>query len=228
MMLMSDSFHRLLHPGNRRRCRKIDQILIREEEDEDEEEDILNGEVMELFTFDMDIVALWNDKSKKEAGRESDSDAGSRRSAMAKIPRTRRISARKKGDGVASDEMSETESGFFGAMGVTGVNHGTFGVESEGGKPSKLVLPTGPALYNANVWTSEDMKTIRQLYSDGLFFQKFNSGLQAFYSKDWEHAQQCFAVILERFEDGPSRYFMNQIEKHGGKPPIDFNGYGTA
>lgn len=29
-MLMSDSFHKLLHPNNRRRCRKIDQILIRE------------------------------------------------------------------------------------------------------------------------------------------------------------------------------------------------------
>jgi len=230
-MLMSDSFHRLLHPSNRRRCRKIDQILIREdEEDDDEEDDTLNGEIMELFTFDMDIVALWNEKSKKESGRESDSasDAGSRRAAMAKMPRVRRISARKKVEGIASDEMSETESGFFGQLGVGGANHGMLGVESEGGKPSKLVLPTGPALYNANVWTSEDMRTIRQLYSDGLFFQKFMSGLQSFYSKDWEHARQCFAVILERFEDGPSRYFMNQIEKHNGKPPKDFIGYGTA
>ena len=229
-MLMSDSFHRLLHPGNRRRCRKIDQILIREDEEDDEEDDILNGDVMELFTFDMDIVALWNDKAKKDTGRESDSasDAGSRSTTMAKVPRARRISGRKKGDGTTSDEMSETESVFYGSLAVGGANHGTLGVESEGGKPSKLVLPTSSSLYNANVWTSEDMRTIRQLYSDGLFFQKFNSGLQAFYSKDWEHAQQCFAVILERFEDGPSRYFMNQIEKHNGKPPRDFIGYGTA
>ena len=62
-MLMSDSFHRLLHPGNRRRCRKIDQILIREEED-DAEDDILNGDIIELFTFDMNIEALWDERRK--------------------------------------------------------------------------------------------------------------------------------------------------------------------
>ena len=49
-----------------------------------------------------------------------------------------------------------------------------------------LVLPTGPALYNANVWTSDDVRTMQQLYSDGMFFQNFMSGLQSYYTKDWE------------------------------------------
>jgi hypothetical protein len=122
------------------------------------------------------------------------------------------------GGGPGSDELDL--SGFL--------NPPTLAEEPHDGRPPKLVLPSGPALYNTNVWTSEDMRTIRQLYSDGLFFQKFMSGLQSFYAKDWEHSKNCFAVILERFEDGPSRYFMNQIERYNGKPPRDFPGYGTA
>jgi hypothetical protein len=51
------------------------------------------------------------------------------------------------------------------------------------GRTMKLIRPTGPALYNENVWTIEDMRTMRYLYSDGLFFQIFMSGLQSFYAK---------------------------------------------
>lgn len=225
-MLMSDSFHRLLHPSNRRRCRKVDQILIREDDDDDD--GYVNGDNMELFTFDMDIEALWADNMKKES--DSISDSGSRRSNLRRITRGRRISVRlgmagQKLDATldAADEVSQ--NGFSGPpMSQSDMGGG----DGEDCKPANLVLPTGPALYNANVWTSEDMRTMRQLYSDGLFFQKFTSGLQSFYGKDWDHASQCFSVILHRFEDGPSRYFMNQIEKHNGKPPRDFLGYGLA
>jgi hypothetical protein len=90
----------------------------------------------------------------------------------------------------------------------------------------ELTLPTGPTLYNANVWLSEDMRKIRELFSDGLFFQKFNSGLQSYYARDWEHAKQCFQTILERFDDGPSRYFLKCIEDNNGVPPRHFPGYG--
>jgi hypothetical protein len=92
----------------------------------------------------------------------------------------------------------------------------------------ELVLPTGPALYNANVWLSDDMRRIRQLYSDGLFFQKFNSGFLAYYSKDWETAALCFQTVLERFDDGPSRYFLKCINDHKGVPPREFKPYSIA
>ena len=91
-----------------------------------------------------------------------------------------------------------------------------------------LILPTGPTLYNANVWLSEDMRKIRELFSDGLFFQKFNSGLQSYYARDWEHAKQCFQTILERFDDGPSRYFLKCIQDNNGVPPRHFPAYGSA
>jgi len=235
-MLMSDSFHRLLHPSNRRRCRKIDQILIREDED-DSEEDILNGEIIELFTFDMNIDALWDERrralrsAKSDTGRDSDSmsESGSKRGGLGMLPRGRRNSVRLGKNAMkemASEEMSEHY-----ALAVGGSQRDlnlNLTKDGETVAALKLVLPTGQALYNANVWTNEEMRTLRQLYSDGLFFQTFSSGLQSFYSKDWDHARQCFSTILERFEDGPSRYFLNQIENNNGRPPRDFLGYGTA
>lgn len=233
-MLMSDSFHRLLHPSNRRRCRKVDQILIKNDDDDESDEDPMHGDIMELLTFDMDIEALWKNvnHSKSETGHESDSesanDKGSKRSVPGLTSSARQTSggilkaARRRSTLGGSDEMSET--GLHG--GTSGTNQADL-MEPDNSKP-ELVLPTGPALYNANVWVSEDMRRIRQLYSDGLFFQKFSSGLQSFYAKDWEHARQCFVSNLERFEDGPSRYFLTQIEENKGKPPKDFQGYGTA
>jgi len=73
------------------------------------------------------------------------------------------------------------------------------------------------------------MLKIREKYSDGLFFHKFNSGLQSFYAQDWDHAKQCFQGILDDcLDDGPSKYFLSQIEKFNGKPPPNFKGYGIA
>jgi class 3 adenylate cyclase len=95
-------------------------------------------------------------------------------------------------------------------------------------RPEYLIPPKGPVLYNPNVWFSDDMRKIRERYSDGLFFQKFNSGLQAFYNKDWKYATECFSTILSRFEDGPSRHFLTQIEDNAGKPPPGFKPYGSA
>ncbi len=93
--------------------------------------------------------------------------------------------------------------------------------------PGELVLPTGPARYSGNVWLQEDMRRIRHRYTS-VVFQTFNSGLQRYYEKDWTGARQCFEAILERFQDGPSKYFMNEMEKNNWTPPQDFQGYGRA
>ena len=227
-MLMSDSFHRLLHPSNRRRCRKVDQIIIMDDDDEDEDP-TGQGETIELLTFDMDIDALWKSKANSRAGKSeqgSDTESAtdkvvSKRDRISASTRqlkgSRRRSVRiNNKDG--SDEFSDgnfTKSNAVQAFESKAAENDTL-------RPGELVLPTGPALYNANVWVSKEMRAIRELFSDGIFFQKFNSGLQSYYKKDWEHARQCFTTILERFEDGPSRYFFDQIEKHNGQPPRDF------
>lgn len=251
-MLMSDSFHHLLHPSNRRRCRKIDQICM-QNEDYAEYQDIDQGEIIELFTFDMDIDALWRpapkpaaktpmtvaaDDNVSETGSQN-SQKGSRReilrapsvTALLKKPALQRRrsvqrikSGEKKDDALSSDEFltgDEAAAAAVAARIPDTTEETTF-------SPPELELPTGPALYNANVWLSEDMRKIRQLYSDGLFFQQFNSGFLAYYARDWEHAKQCFQTILERFDDGPSKYFLNKIEESNGVPPRDFKGYGSS
>ena len=100
-------------------------------------------------------------------------------------------------------------------------------LQQESSEPKELVLPTGPALYNANIWLQADMRRIRHQYTS-VVFESFNSGLRRYYDRDWTGARQCFESILERFEDGPSRYFFNQMKKHNWKPPADFQSYGRA
>jgi class 3 adenylate cyclase len=242
-MLMSDSFHRLLHPNNRRRCRKIDQIIVSGEEDDESVEGLPEGDKMDLLTYDLDIDALWKDGkkimavSRSETGREGDSDPGSDKGSKReglRIPSTvRQVSSAmmksnrrsvKFGKDISSDELTEIPGSLALGGGNAGVADHTEVVDVGG--PAELVLPTGPAFYNASVWTNDDMRKMRQRYTDGLFFHNFNAGLQSFYSKDWDHAKQSFITILDRFEDGPSRYFLNKIEKHNGKPPRGFCGYG--
>lgn len=254
-MLMSDNFHRLLHFSNRRRCRKVDQIKL-ENEDEDEDDAMYEGDIMELFTFDMDIDALWRTAAKKSGGdgdNSSDTDSindnlkGSKReilekktsarigpaAGLLKGPRRRSMNRLKPATGGdSSEELKVVVTADPTAASTSNVPPGSteFGNdEVPGARPTpELVLPSGPTLYNANVWLSDDMRKIRELFSDGLFFQKFNSGLQSYYARDWEHAKQCFQTILERFDDGPSRYFLKCIEENNGTPPRNFLGYGTA
>ncbi|GAX18664.1 hypothetical protein FisN_10Hh123 [Fistulifera solaris] len=241
-MLMSDAFHKLLTPNQRRRCRKIDQIIIRNDDDDDEESELPEGDIVELLTFDMDIDALWVDAKqgakapKSDADSEAGSDRGSKRDIFSKSSQGLRqasgaLMKRRRsiimgiggGKDFGSDELSDG-----------GLTPGLGGVqlpteqEKEAFKPPELVLPTGPALYNPSVWTDPVMKKMRKEFTDGLFFQNFNNGLQAYYSKDWDYAKQCFANVLDRYEDGPSRYFFEEIKKHNGVPPRNFLPYGVS
>lgn len=260
-MLMSGNFHRLLHPNTRRRCRKIDRILLQDdEEDADEDDDELHGELMELFTFDMDVAAIHRPQLKSRAdenGTISDSGSmtgdpsaarkmrkGDRRShgSSRQIRNRRRsVSLRPQQMTNGSEELmlsgpgaNNSDSHTRGAPSLVGGGTVVGSTHSDDGTPPayqgspELVLPTGPALYSHNIWQSPDMKRIRDKFVQGLFFQKFQSGLQAFYNKDWEMARQCFQTVLENFDDGPSKYFMDQMKKHKGVPPKNFLEYGLA
>lgn len=73
------------------------------------------------------------------------------------------------------------------------------------------------------------MLKIREKYIhgvDGLFFHKYNSGLQSYYSKDWKDSKEKFEAILERIDDGPSIYFMKLMELYNFKPPPNFQPFG--
>jgi class 3 adenylate cyclase len=250
-MLMSDRFHRLLHANTRRRCRKIDQLLLQEGADEDEDGE-LNGEIMELYTFDMDIDAIRKAPPKvrklgdPDAMSDTESEAARARGARRldrrglhgssrQIRRRRSVQIR---GGTSEELVPNNSSPNLADMHAPSI--GGASVSSDKGDDNasnnnaahasgeQLILPTGLALYSLNVWQTPDMKRIRLKYVESLFFQKFNSGLQAFYKKDWDTAKQCFQTVLDTFDDGPSKYFMAQMKKYDGVPPKDFLGYGIA
>ena len=91
----------------------------------------------------------------------------------------------------------------------------------------ELVLPTGPSLYSANVWSQADMRRIRGKYKPA-FFSTYNTGLQKYYAKDWAGARQSFEAVIEHLDDGPSQYFLNEMKKHNYVPPPHFQAYGRA
>lgn len=89
-----------------------------------------------------------------------------------------------------------------------------------------LLLPTCIHHYDEKCWLAPDIKKIRRDYvSSGVIFPKYQEGLKAFYSKNWEHAKNCFELVLSQREDGPSRCFLKLIAEQGGVPPKNFIGY---
>ncbi|KAG7368758.1 PAS domain containing protein [Nitzschia inconspicua] len=261
-MLMSGSFHALLHPNTKRRCRMIDKLfIVDEDEDADEDDDELHGERMDIYTFDMDIEALHRPygKSTRRLGEfDAASDLGStsgdgtrmvrygkrgeRRShgSTRQIRNRRRSTALRTGSNGSEEFQTSASAAGHVASDSGHPTHTSTGqpsvvssVPSEdnpsaGHVPPELVLPTGPALYSHDAWQSPDMKRIRDRYVQGLFFQKFHEGLTAFYSKDWQSAKICFQQVLDNVEDGPSRYFLNQMKLNNDVPPREFRGYGIA
>lgn len=259
-MLMSGSFHALLHPNTKRRCRMIDKVfIVDEDEDADEDDDELHGERMDIYTFDVDIEALhrsFGRNTKRISDSDVYSDGGSTSVDGVRLARynkrgdrrtygsTRQIRNRRRSTIRPGANGSEDFVMTGGGNGNVGAENGTHTYASTGQAsvssvpsdenqpgligPPELVLPTGPALYSHNVWLSPDMKRIRDKYVQGLFFQKFHDGLQAFYSKDWDTAKVCFQQVLDSVDDGPSKYFLTQMKLNNGVPPRDFRGYGIV
>jgi class 3 adenylate cyclase len=246
-VLMSESFHRLLHPNTRRRCRKVDQLILQDHEGDEGDDDCdqeIQGQIMEIFTFDMDIDALWKPSMKSKLAEDSLSEMGGSQNKSASMNRRergamRQPSSRHMRRRRISGAEDDTKSSYAGsqreglsspdaAVSINGSIMSNYLADDNFQVPTELLLPTGPSLYSHNVWQTPEMKRIREKFVQGLFFSKFNSGLKDFYSKDWKSASQCFKTILDNFEDGPSRYFMTQIEENKGVPPKNFGKYGLA
>eukprot|EP00536_Pseudo-nitzschia_multiseries_P017930 jgi/Psemu1/328688/estExt_fgenesh1_pg.C_19450001 len=225
-MLMSCSFHRLLRASRRQRCRKIDRIMFQDDDDDDEDDEFREevvssrGKVMELFTYDIDVNALF-DHAESDDDNDEDNDEeepidtpfddqlfGSFRrlstSAKRGSKRSLRASRSTKGEPPKQEQEPKTKA-----------------------NTPELVLPTGPALYSENIWLQEDLRRMRRRYTTK-FFDTYNLGLKKYYSEDWDEARAHFEANLNQFEDGPSRYFLNEITKYDGTPPENFKPYGRG
>lgn len=244
-MLMSDTFHLLLEQRNRRRCRKIDQIMFVNEDDEDQDDDpsFDQGDIMELYTYDMDIDALWRGKrvshhhdsvpipepeplSRAASGGKTGQKGRGRRTSGRNFGGRRESGSDEMVAGNGENGVSMTAAAML-ATEFSGSTYFDVDMNEDAVDPGELILPTGPALYSANAWLQEDMGRIRHQYTS-VVFSTFDSGLQRYYSKDWAGARQSFESILELFEDGPSKYFLEQMKMHNWKPPPKFHHYGRA
>ena len=252
-MLMSDSFHQLLKLRLQCRCRKVDQVMFDDDDGINDADAIKDGKIMELYTFDMDVDALWKPTkvNVSSGGIENSSGAlfhGSRHhgtndksleNILSKFGISRRFSFAK-GTGAAFTGGSGNYS-VDGSVYKPGLSIGepeeaspqpdiilnNRGVPEK--MPTDLKLPTEPTTYDQSVWRNDrELVAIWKKYADGSFYQDFSNGLESYFLPDWKDARQCFQNILEHSEDGPSRYFLNKIEESNGIPPRNFTGYGDA
>mmetsp|Transcript_40237 Transcript_40237/g.60991 ORF Transcript_40237/g.60991 Transcript_40237/m.60991 type:complete len:510 (+) Transcript_40237:2758-4287(+) len=272
-MLMSGEFYNLLHQSQKGRCRKIDQVLLHSDDDDASDAgEIDEDDIMKLYTFDMDIDALWktspitNRENQTETPSDSETslrptlgigDSSSKKSKRQMEGRNaydrksfgRRVSMMAMNltaSHLSRDESSDVQKrpskdsitiSAYSTLqgGSTGGTEGTPSSPSEGGNENgkhrqlpQLVLPTGPVQYDQSAWSSDDIKEIRKKFSGGFFFAKFKAGLQSYYTRDWEHARQCFQTLADQFDDGPSRHYLSIIDENDGIPPHNFTGYGAA
>lgn len=228
-LLMSDDFYDLLESTNRYRCRKIDQLIFLSEDDDhlSLEGDLLDScEKMDIFTYDMDVDALWRSHSNNDDG-SSSSSYEARVSGVRSSPIITRNDSSIKRSKIRRKDIRHSRS--EDAMVNMDSIMTTDGHPERPAKPARILkLPTGTKRYSDRVWLEHDMKKIRHRYvANGLFFSKFGEGLRSYYSQDWGHAKSCFDLVLIQVEnDGPSRYFLKCMDKHNGVPPRDFIGYG--
>jgi len=238
-LMMSGEFHRLLNPRTQGRCRKIDRILIVDGDNahkyqKDTEQ---QAEVMDLFTFDMDVDAIQRGGATRK--RVTDPDTGN--VSISGSPRVtgKRPSVRRRRNRF-STRISITSARDFLSSSVNKRNdnsnvqpvapvHDNGNDSNNVNNVPELVLPNGPVRYSERVWESAEIRIIRDRYTRGnLFFEKYRTGLNAYYKKDWSHSERCFHDILKQFDDGPSRYFLRKMDETNGVPPDDFRTYGTA
>jgi len=250
-ILMSGSFHRLLQPSRRTRCRLLDRVVFENENAGVHEGGTLNREkLMKLFTYDIDVDVLWNDTESDDDSDDSDDSESDSADLMAisSPPEVRRNesriwSVRKSGDVVSSsvrsrasgiaDSIRSRGTEITSALAAAAAKAMRTGPEPSRKKNIKthgksstpeLVLPTGPALYSENVWLQSDLRRIRRRYTTNIF-DTFNLALQKYYAKEWDEARKHFEVILENFDDGPSKFYLGEMRKHNGIPPPDFRSF---
>jgi len=195
-MLISDAFYSLLSAPNRHRCRKVDQLVMQREENggADPNELLDSGEKMSIYTFDMDIEALWTpSETDDDASMSSTSDthypsqrqsrntyAGGKATVRRGSSVTRRassyISSDLPGFMASTPPTIHRRPSFMPGM-LSGKDSGRSEMKSDieravealsqeqSYKPPKdLVLPNGVQHYDERVWLDSDIKRIRLAY----------------------------------------------------------------
>lgn len=241
-VIISEDFYAKLTEASRRRCREVD--IIRQDDEEHEDENVNVGSI---YTFDMDIDALWAFPTKSNPGLgESDgSTHGARRPSSSSSMFSKRSSRRSSVIGVVQKALlsgsistgadNETLDDISVTPSIKGINtESMLEFSSEFPNNNRVALystdlpkPNTTLMYRESLWQNEVIKRMRSKFERSSFFLTYKKGLAKYYERDWNYARDCFSTILETIDDGPSKYFLKKIDEHNGVPPPDFVGYNT-
>mmetsp|Transcript_2956 Transcript_2956/g.4240 ORF Transcript_2956/g.4240 Transcript_2956/m.4240 type:complete len:1015 (-) Transcript_2956:227-3271(-) len=238
-ILMSGNFYDLLSPTCRRRCRLVDKLLITGDDSDNEDEGLDDDEnLLDLYTFDMDVKALY---ALEAQNRISDDDGelinnGNVRSVQRSNSFSKSFIRHSHRKSIIGNKVPKPGSGLDNA----GKRRIPFSAQNPAQKAQSPdfaddvigldgnLNEQGEIKYDPEVWVTGNMRIIREKYTDGIFALKYNEGLQHYFRGDWSRAKQCFVELIgDKYEDGPSKYFMNEILKCKGVVPKKFTGYGS-
>lgn len=244
-VLMSGKFYSLLHKSVREKCRKIDHIFFTEEYEDDDPsglDETFDDNHMSLHTLDMDIETLFK-KSDRRTPRERTSSELSSVGAMRKggagsfrEDRLRNSGTNNLGGSLLTFRRMSMMMGHRSAdvqhsrqsmddrsvkSGVSCTREQEEDTEEGTKVKKKLVIPDGHLMYSNKVWHEKELLIIRERFTPA-FYEKFNSGYQAYIRSDWKKAKREFEYMVSFYNDKPSKYFLDKMRELKDKPPQNF------
>jgi hypothetical protein len=178
----------------------------------------------------MDIDALWRSVPDNEVDiSDRGSTVGASSVQSSRSSASKSLSSTEVRRGLLTSSSNEGRRNLWRRGDIEKAMHEVAAVDQATEKTRELVLPNCTHQYTEKSWLEPDIKKIRREYvSNGIIFPKYQEGLKAYYAKDWEHARNCFELVLSQRDDGPSRYFLKLIADHGGVPPKKFIAYNVS
>jgi len=209
-LLMSREFRRLLPRSSQRRCRMIDRIRPKSMDDKG----MHRGSEFEVHTLDFDVKDLMFSTQSIRYMPEKKLERGSSTPIL---------------DSTRCVPMDSMDSQSDRRLSLPTEKLSLHSLDQPELFPHNAVkLPSGHAIaYDSSAWLKEDIRRIRWRYSDGNIRRLFDAGLRAYFEGKWMMAKNKFESVLKRFDDGPSKYFLERMKKEDFVPPPSFDGYGS-
>jgi len=243
-VVMSGEFFGMLAKSSQRRCRKIDQITLTQDIVEDNIYDALDNDTedtMELYTHDFVVEDSWVDNTLDDSTRIAAPNLGEGvvQPLSDFLSQTSTSTLQGIGNQDSKKDVNVVRppgprsrrrwSVTFDANSPSNDNIGTE-TKNELDRPGlgELSLPSGPVSYNASIWLKDDLRRIRRKFTDGRFYGPFNTALQLYFKGEWNEARIYFERVAERFDDKPSKHFLEKMKATKYVPPMSFIGYSSA
>jgi class 3 adenylate cyclase len=213
-LLMSEAFFRLLSPQASRYCRQVDRIRRSETE-----------EPFGLFTYDCDRNLEFVEEEKADHSSKLPPMADPRSRRKSALPGAHQIGQVPSinSDSKVSRRLAKGKSSKDLETGDKSAERSGEKSHAAGEKKPNVIVPK----YTTSVWdTDPDLMRLRHLVNDA-FRSLWKEGMAAYIKGDWQKARDIFHETMRSSndQDGPSKFLISLLDKHGGTAPHDWQGY---